>query len=182
MLGIQLCHTRPYTPQGRGKIERWFRYVRENFISVCPDGLSLDGLNDRFSHWLEDYHNKVHSSTQETPNQRYIKNMKCVRPAPPRLLDYFRVIEFRRVKADRTFRLNGTLFEAPVNLIDERVEVRFHQDSPEDIEIFFNSQNFGKAVMLDRHVNFKIGRNSKVTSDKADEEIKSGELFNGGGK
>ena len=30
-LGIGIKHSRPYIPQGRGKIERWFRNVRESF-------------------------------------------------------------------------------------------------------------------------------------------------------
>lgn len=33
-LGIGIKHSRPYIPQGRGKIERWFRYVRDNFLSI----------------------------------------------------------------------------------------------------------------------------------------------------
>src|SRR4030067_2081463 len=43
-LGIAIKHSRPYTPQGRGKIERWFRYVRENFLQVLriKDGSSAD--------------------------------------------------------------------------------------------------------------------------------------------
>ena len=30
-LGVTITHSRPYTPQGRGKIERWFRYVQDSF-------------------------------------------------------------------------------------------------------------------------------------------------------
>jgi putative transposase len=34
-LGIALIHSRPYTPQGRGKIERLFRSLRSQFLSAC---------------------------------------------------------------------------------------------------------------------------------------------------
>ena len=47
-LGIGIVHTPPYTPQGRGKIERWFRYVRDNFLATCPDNLTLEHLNELF--------------------------------------------------------------------------------------------------------------------------------------
>ena len=176
-LGIGIAHTPPYTPQGRGKIERWFRTVRDNFLSTCPENLTLDELNERFIDWLEEYHNKIHSSTKQTPLQKYRSNMKCIRPAPPDLIDYFRFIEFRRVKKDRTFRLNGTIFEAPVKLIDRRVELRFHMESPEDVEIFFENKSFGKAVLLDKQVNFKVGRNFKIISTKKEKDIRPGELF-----
>ena len=176
-LGIGIVHTPPYTPQGRGKIERWFRYVRENFFPSCPKVLTLDKLNELFFDWIEFYHNKIHSVTKKAPIERYRSNMKCVRPAPADLLNYFRFVEFRRVKKDRTFRLNGVIFEAPVNLIDYRVELRFHRESPDIVEVFFDGRSYGMATLLNKNVNFKVGRNQKMTLSEGDSEITSGELF-----
>lgn len=176
-LGFSVVHTPPYTPEGRGKIERWFRYVRDNFLSTLKDDLTLAKLNELFSDWVDDYHNKVHSSTGQTPLIRYQQNMKCVRPVPSDLYDYFRFVEFRRVKKDRTIRLNGTLFEAPVDLVDYRVELRFHQESADDVEIFYDGKSFGKAVLLNKGVNFRVGRNSKVITSEQSSSIAPGELF-----
>ena len=55
-IGIAIAHTPPYQPEGRGKIERFFRTVREQFLaSLDPKSLlSLDSLNERFWHWLDD--------------------------------------------------------------------------------------------------------------------------------
>jgi len=57
------------------------------------------------------------------------------------------------------------------------VELRYHADSPEEVEVFFDGRSFGNAILLDRGVNFKIGRNQKLTSSKEEENIKPGELF-----
>jgi putative transposase len=176
-LGIGIAHTPPYTPQGRGKIERWFRYVRENFLCTCPKDISLDQLNELFDDWVENYNNRVHSMTEQTPLLRYQANMKCVRPAPKDLINYFRMVEFRKVKKDRTVRLNGTTFEVPVALIDFRVELKFHKESPEEVEVFLDGKSFGKAELLDRNVNFKIGRNYKLNSESEEKVVKPGELF-----
>jgi putative transposase len=176
-LGVGIAHTPPYTPQGRGKIERWFRYVRENFLPTCPKNITLDGINERLDDWIENYHNKIHNTTKQTPLEKYQKNMKCVRPAPRELMNYFRFIEFRRVKKDRTFQLNGTIFEGPLELIDQRVELKFHKESPEDVEVFFDGKSFGKAILLDKGVNFKIGRNQKIITKETKSEIIPGELF-----
>ena len=46
-LGIALIHSRPYQPEGRGKIERFFKSVRMQFLSTIPDGLALQDLNKR---------------------------------------------------------------------------------------------------------------------------------------
>jgi putative transposase len=98
LLGIGIVHTPPYTPQGRGKIERWFRYVRENFLVTCSEKMTLNSLSESFDSWIDTYHNRVHSTTNLTPLQKYQANMKCFRPAPKDLINYFRVIEFRRSK------------------------------------------------------------------------------------
>ena len=160
-LGIGITHSRPYTPQGRGKIERWFRYVRENFISVYekknhPERLDL--LNHHFENWVDEYNNRVHGTTKESPYKRYQAGLHCARPSPAHLLDYFRQIEFRRVKKDRTIRLMGNLFEAPVNLIDRQVELRFHPEKLSEVEIFFQNRSYGFAVAVNAVVNSKIGR------------------------
>jgi len=177
-LGIALKKARPYKPQGKGKIERWFLTVRQSFLPHLTERLSLPDLNERLENWVEEYHNKVHCSTKQTPLERYKAKLQCVRPAPPNLFDYFRIVQFRRVKKDRTFKLNGCSFEAPVALIDQQIELRFHQEFPDDVEIFLEGKSFGKAQLLDKNVNFKIGRNYRVTTEKdTDNKPPSGKLF-----
>ena len=69
-IGILIVHTPPYQPEGRGKIERFFRSVRERFLaSLDPKVLfSLEQLNELLWHWLDtDYHRREHSSLQSTP-------------------------------------------------------------------------------------------------------------------
>src|SRR5262245_7457576 len=52
-LGITLVHARPYSPQGKGKQERWFRTVRLQLCSTlgASDLESLDALNRRLWAW-----------------------------------------------------------------------------------------------------------------------------------
>jgi putative transposase len=189
-LGIALVHSRPYIPQGRGKIERWFRNVRDNFLSVHKDIKSIDELNDKFFDWTEEYNSSIHSTTKQTPYDRYKKNLEMVRPAPAELLDYFRLIEFRKVKKDRSVQLNGKIFEVALNLIDRRVELKYHKDEPDRVEVFFENRSFGFATPTCVHVNARIGRSwnkekeepnarapTKPTSNSTTVH-KSGELFN----
>jgi hypothetical protein len=63
-LGCTLLHSQPFVPQGRGKVERYFRTVRERFLSrIEPAGIKdLDMLNMLYFKWLEeDYTKKAHS-------------------------------------------------------------------------------------------------------------------------
>ena len=196
-LGISLHHSRPYTPEGRGKIERWFRTLQDSFLPIVtildPGELTLSRLNERLSDWVDEYNNKEHGTTKEAPLLRFKKNMSCVRPAPAHLMDYFRFIEYRLVRKDRTFRLAGKSYEAPVSLIDRRIELRFHNDPEESssVEVFFDGRSYGFASLLDERLNAKLGRDwqagrevKRELLEPRPEEAKTGELFSrlGGGQ
>jgi putative transposase len=64
-LGTLIVHSRPYQPEGRGKVERFFRTVREQFLANLDPKhlLSLEELNDRLWIWIESvYHRAEHSA------------------------------------------------------------------------------------------------------------------------
>nr|WP_261381620.1 DDE-type integrase/transposase/recombinase [Paenibacillus cremeus] len=77
-LGIRLVHSRPYRPQGRGKIERFFQFVDTSFrpevqAAMSAGGMTtLDELNEAFQAWLEAYyHERKHGGTNESPRGRF---------------------------------------------------------------------------------------------------------------
>jgi hypothetical protein len=57
-IGTLIVHTPPYQPEGRGKIERFFRSAREQFLNNLDrkQTLSLEELNERLWAWLDLYH------------------------------------------------------------------------------------------------------------------------------
>jgi putative transposase len=85
VLDIKLVHSAPGRPQGRGKIERWNRTVRDQFlVEVDPTRCtSLEELNRSFTVWLhQQYHRAVHSETEATPAQRYHAEGRARPPEP----------------------------------------------------------------------------------------------------
>ena len=159
LLGIALTHSRPYIPEGRGKIERWFRTVRMNFLPLnAKEGIAFEELAAKLDVWVETYNTSVHSSLQVTPEARFRAGIACVRPAPKDLLAYFRKVCLRRVKKDRTIRVNGRVFEVPLGLMNKNVQARFHEDSPEEVEVYFEDRSHGFVKLVDAHVNARVGR------------------------
>ena len=74
VLGIRLTHSAPGRPQGRGKIERFFRTLRSQFlVELHADGaLTLPELNGLLTAWIERvYHHATHSQTGQPPVERY---------------------------------------------------------------------------------------------------------------
>jgi putative transposase len=107
-LGTLIIHSRPYQPEGRGKIERCFRTVREQFLANLDPKrlLSLDQLNERLQAWIENaYHRSEHSALGTTPLLRWQRDIEQVRQLPPaadlRRLFFHRLD--RLVRRDSTF-------------------------------------------------------------------------------
>lgn len=158
-LGIALIHSKPYQPQGRGKIERFFRTVRSQFLSAAEAGLTLDALNEALHQWLDGhYHQTIHSSTRQTPLNRYLKHAHLLRDAPKDLDDYFRIRVQRKVDRDRTVSLNGRLYEAPLELIGRMVTLLFHEADPSRVEVVLDGLSHGMLVPLDLNINCRIRR------------------------
>jgi Integrase core domain len=72
VLGVKLIHASPRAATTKGKVERFFRTVRDQFLVEIDDGVELGELNRLFSAWLEVvYHRRVHSETGQTPLARF---------------------------------------------------------------------------------------------------------------
>ncbi|RKZ84238.1 MAG: IS481 family transposase [Gammaproteobacteria bacterium] len=171
-LQIALTYARPYRPQGKGKIERFFRTVRSQFLGDLPEGITLGELNRRFSDYLENvYHMRKHGSTDQSPIERYIRDAKALRKAPVELPEYFRRKEVRKVNNDRSVKLDGHTFEAPAGLVGLQVTLRF--ENYDRIEVFVDETSKGFLNELDVHVNSRVGR------EKPETETTGGELFGG---
>jgi len=189
-LQINLIHARPYLPQGKGKIERFFRTVRDSFLSerlikdLSETNHPLMEFNERLSVWLMDrYHQKVHSSTSQTPFQRFKNGIEMVRAVPGDLQSYFRKAVMRTVTKDRVVYLEGKLYEAPVDLIGERIELLYHNESNPDVEARFDGKNYGTLKPVDPGVNVKVKRakyNAEITLEttKNHVNLEPGKLFN----
>jgi transposase InsO family protein len=190
-LGVALLHSRPYIPEGRGKIERFFLTVRTQLIPTLPESLTLDRLNDLLVAWIDgEYHQRIHSTTGQTPMERYLAHLSLLRSAPKNLRDYFRTTVRRKVDKDRTVTLLGKLYEAPVGLIGQTITLLYHENEEGRIEIFKDEVSVGFLGVLDTGVNSRVRRTGKQKLDLLPESvsqvpppaIQGGRLFGIGGK
>ncbi len=183
-LSIALIHAKPYQPQGKGKIERWFKTVRIRFLPHCRAS-SLADMNTALKTWLiEDYQQKVHSATGQTPFDRFTSKMHCLRTAPSDLKDHFRKVVRRTVNKDRTITIDGRLYEGPVVLIGKRVELLYHADNPEQVEVRYKGESFGMIRPVNLAVNYRVKRD-KNNNPQMDETSKKQSYMGGklwGGK
>jgi len=152
-LGCLLHHTPVRDGAAKGKIERFFRTVREQFLSRSLDLSNLDALNRQFTHWVEEHYNaQKHSVLEMTPLDRFALDRSRVRFLPPNQAndELFFVEEQRHVRADNTFSFKSLRFEAPRHLPDRTIQVRFQRRRPtERVVVYYKAERMGEARPLD---------------------------------
>jgi hypothetical protein len=137
----------------KGKIERFFRTVRDQFLSRALDLSSLESLNRQFIHWVEEQYNaQKHSVLEMTPLDRFALDRSRVRFLPPNQAndELFFVEEDRQVRADNTFSFKSIRFEAPRHLPDRTIQVRFERKRPtQRLVVYYKGERMGEARPLD---------------------------------
>jgi putative transposase len=149
ILGIRLVHSRPGRPQGRGKIERFFRTVRDQFlVEVQARGpATLVELNRLFAAWVETvYHRRAHSETGAAPLERFEADGPFRLPTPDQLHEAFLWSERRMVTKTATVSLFSNTFEVDAALVGRRVELVFDPFDLATVEVRFEGRSMGNGV------------------------------------
>jgi len=162
-LGIRLCHTPVRDGAAKGKVERFFRTVREQFLIRQLDLSSIERLNEQFIAWAEDeYNHRHHSTLGMKPIERYALDRERVQYLPPNQYneELFMAEQTRQVIADNTFSYKRTRYEAPADLRGKSIHIRFDQQPgtaktppPRSIPVYYNGKRCGLAKALDRLAN-----------------------------
>jgi putative transposase len=149
VLGIRLVHSKPGQPAGRGKIERFFRTVRGQFlVEIDARGVAgLDELNVLFTAWVEQvYHRRVHRETKQTPIARFTAGGVPDVPSPQLLREAFLWSVTRTVTKTATVSLAGNRYQTDPALAGREVELVFDPLDLTDVEVRFNGQSMGTAA------------------------------------
>ena len=163
-MGIYLIHSKPYQPEGRGKIERFFRTVRQSWVQLLEEEKiqSLEELNHLFHTWLEnEYHRKIHSALGVTPLDAWIAKCDRIKRLDSAIdIDHvFLHTTTRKVTRDSIVSLGGVFFEVPSILRGKTVDISYDPHPPlEKIEIRCGGKEYGEARLLDLYANTKIKR------------------------
>lgn len=148
-LESKVIHCAPYSPEGKGKIEKFFWYVDKSFepeVKVT-NIKSIDELNALFSAWLnKNYHEKIHSEIGKTPSEAFQEGAayrKAV--SPEELYRIFLYKEDRKVNKTAVISVCGNQYEVDVRLARKTVQVRFHPSDLTKIEVYYRGDKYSDA-------------------------------------
>lgn len=163
-LGVALIHARPHQPQGKGKIERFFRTLRATLLTQlsAADTHSLEALNRRLWAFIEgEYHQNPHRGLAgQTPLEHWAQVGHQVRFPDAALDELFLAEAKRRVNNDRTVSLHGRVYEVDAVLMGQTVILRYDPTAPvgRPLAVWHNGQSAGQATILDAYANTTVRR------------------------
>jgi len=113
---------RPYRAKTKGKVERPFRYVREDFF-LARAFRNLEDLNDQLRRWLDGVANpRTHATTRRVVNEAFAEERPHLRPLP--LAPFRAVLRLeRRISRDGMVSVGGNLYSVPDATRRRAVEV-----------------------------------------------------------
>ena len=157
-VGCILRHTAVRDAAAKGKIERFFRRVRDQFLVKKLDLSSLETLNRQFTDWVENDYNAVpHDSIGMKPIDRFGIDLARLRFLPPSEHndELFFAEDERKVKKDNTFSFASRRYETPVDLRDREIQLRHdrHRHDASAVVIYHKGQRIGAARLLDAVAN-----------------------------
>lgn len=148
-----------------GKIERSFRTVKDNFIN-CVDWnsfTSLEDLNERYYNYVNsEYNNHYHSSIEDTPRNRFMKDYNLLRFVPSNeVLDEYFLYSFeRKVSTDSTVQLFGKSYEVPSKYMKQRIMIKIDPHHIDKAYIYEDGKNIETIYPVKKVDNSKMKRKS----------------------
>lgn len=136
---------RPYRPETKGKVERPFRYIREDFFlgTVFRD---IDDLNAQLARWLVDVANaRVHATTGRVVHEAFAEERPTLQSLP--LIPFGSVLKLeRRISHEGMVSVAGNYYSVPDATRRRMVEVHSLAD---EIQIFEGDLLIARHPMLD---------------------------------
>ena len=164
--GMELIYTKPYSPQSKAKIERWFHTMKETWMRGInwEDIKSLDELNDMLNDFINEYNNKTHSSLKDgdrniSPKERWFKNQDKIRKIDNNQIDeYFLHTAYPTIRSDSVAHIKNLEYEVPTKYIGKKITVKYDFSDRTKAWIYDNGKKIETIKIVDKIANSKIKR------------------------
>jgi putative transposase len=149
-LAVRHIAAKPYSPEGKGKIERFWQNVESSFLTELrlDPVTGLEELNRRFGAWLEQgYHHWQHREIGDSPSARFARALDSIRlPDPVRVREIFLWAETRTVDRTGCVKLQGNRYEVDSRLTGLKVQLRYDPYDLSSIEVWHDQSRYPDAI------------------------------------
>lgn len=165
-LGCTLCFAEPYSPQSKGKIERWFQTLQKQWQHLLDTSSfnSINELNESLNQYVESQYNSAyHNGIKGKPIDKFMSNIQNIKLLPEQEIRntfLYRVV--RTVKNDATVSIDTKLYEVPSKYIGSKINIRYDPTNDAEAWIFNDSCERSDLILkVNKIDNSKIRRGSK---------------------
>lgn len=128
-IGSVIHYDQPYTPTQKAKIERWFRTMKDQWMSSLDirDFHSLDELRGNLLAYVQKYNQTVHSSLNGmSPQDRYFSEPNLFHRLSDEEIEHDFLIEIeRRVSADNVITIDQVEYEVDCRFSKQHIKLRY---------------------------------------------------------
>lgn len=161
-VGFVLNYNPPYTPVGKAKVERWFKTMKQQWMSGLnmSDYASLDELRQSLLEYVKRYNQTAHSSLDNRcPMDRFFEDGPLIKRLSEEELEQSFLLQIeRRVSADNVITIDNKEYEVDYRYSRQRIVLRY---SPDMREIFLVHRHTGELEpirLLNKQDNAHIKR------------------------
>ena len=162
-IGTALIHTKVRDGASKAKVERKFRTLKERWLYTMDltQVHSLEKLSQMFADYIRQYNITYHSGVKQTPFSRYQATKDSARAPKSRewLEECFLNREYRRVNKDATLSIDKVSYDAPMQFIGMKVEIRYLPDAMDSAFIFYEKERYPIRA-TDKNANCYTKRNN----------------------
>ena len=135
----------PYRAKTKGKVERPFRYIRQDFF-LARTFRDIDDLNTQFEVWRTEVANpRVHATTRRVVDAAFADEQPSLKPLPA--IPYSAVLTVeRRVSKEGMISVGGNFYSVPDTTRRRTLEVQHHT---EELRIFEDGQLIARHPVLE---------------------------------
>lgn len=156
-LGIELNACNPYRPQTKGKVERPFQYVEEQFIKGNKFK-SMTELNEAADIFIEEANNEMHSTTRRITNEFFKEELPYLASIKDKPF-IIRELKERKVSLDSYISVNAVKYSVPVQYVGKKVcfriilgyKLEIYNSALDYIASHEIIEDKGKMVAIDSH-------------------------------
>ena len=131
-IGSVVHYDQPYTPTQKAKIERWFRTMKDQWLSSLDirDFHSLDELRGNLLAYVQNYNQTVHSSLKGlSPQDRFFSEPERIRRLSDEEIENSFLLELeRRVSSDSVIVIDQVEYEVDYRFAKQRIRLRYSPD------------------------------------------------------
>lgn len=161
-MGSVINYCAPYTPTSKAKIERWFRTMKDQWMSTLNmnEYKELGELRESLMNYAQAYNQSIHSSlNRQSPQERFFEESSIIIRIDEEKVDDVFLFEIeRKVSSDNVIVIDQVEYEVNYHYAGQKVLIRYAPDLSRVYIVDEETEELKEIKLLNKQENADIKR------------------------